>query len=67
MYWAKGAQGLLATLEPSQPLAPQLSKAFARKESPIWADSSTGAQCASVEAKVGRERLAKAPTRVSGS
>eukprot|EP00434_Breviolum_minutum_P007854 symbB.v1.2.006929.t2/scaffold400.1/size211454/8 len=44
----------------AQKLAPQLAQAFARAESPIWADSSTGVQCARVESKVGRERLAKA-------
>jgi len=60
VYWAQGAAKLLESLDPAQKLAPQLAQAFARAESPIWADSSTGVQCARVESKVGRERLAKA-------
>eukprot|EP00931_Biecheleriopsis_adriatica_P076974 TRINITY_DN50621_c0_g1_i1.p1 TRINITY_DN50621_c0_g1~~TRINITY_DN50621_c0_g1_i1.p1 ORF type:complete len:561 (-),score=132.82 TRINITY_DN50621_c0_g1_i1:25-1707(-) len=60
IYWAKGASELLGMLDSAQPLAPQLAKAFARLESPIWADSSTGQQCAKLEAAVGREALSKA-------
>ncbi|CAE6972283.1 XK2 [Symbiodinium sp. CCMP2592] len=60
VYWAQGASRVLAELDPDQALAPQLNGAFARMESPIWADSSTGAQCARIEAAVGRQTLAKA-------
>ena len=63
VYWAKGAQELLGDLDASRALAKQLSTAFARGESPIWADSSTGEQCKRVEELVGREGLAKAWTR----
>ncbi|CAK8990607.1 Xylulose kinase (Xylulokinase) [Durusdinium trenchii] len=60
VYWAANAGRLLGELDPAKALAPQLATAFARSESPIWADSSTGAQCLRVEKAVGRERLAKA-------
>ncbi|CAJ1355257.1 unnamed protein product [Effrenium voratum] len=60
VYWAKGSGELLGSLDGAQPLTKQLASAFARSESPIWADSSTGAQCARVEKALGRSRLAQA-------
>lgn len=53
VYWASGASAKLASLDSSATLANELSSAFARKDSPIWADSSTGAQCVALEAAVG--------------
>lgn len=60
VYWARGAAALLSELKPTRSLREQLDKAFARLESPIWADSSTGSQCSQLEAAVGRDVLAKA-------
>ena len=53
VYWADGAAGLLARLDPSLPLQPQLADAFAVSESPIWMDSSTSRQCEQREQAVG--------------
>merc|ERR1719460_1343850 len=49
----QNAEKILAGLDPAKTLSQQLSNAFARLESPIWADSSTGAQCAALEKAVG--------------
>lgn len=51
VYWARGAH--LKGLDPSQALVTQLRDAFAIKESPVWMDSSTSAQCAAIEKAVG--------------
>lgn len=45
VYWRRGAAAQLGALRAAEPLAPQLADAFSVPESPIWADSSTGAQC----------------------
>jgi xylulokinase len=51
VYWARGAH--LKGLDPSQALVTQLQEAFAIKDSPVWMDSSTSAQCAAIEKAVG--------------
>ena len=43
----------LATLDPANDLITQLSPALTRATSPIWMDTSTGAQCAEITAAVG--------------
>lgn len=43
----------LAGLDPAQPLLAQLSPALTRATSPIWMDTSTGAECAEITAAVG--------------
>ena len=53
VYWAQGASVTLSQLDPAVPLGRLLGYAFARTDSPIWADSSTGSYCRSLEAAVG--------------
>ena len=54
MYWKKGARAALGGLSAAAgPLAAQLAGAFSVGESPIWMDSSTGAQCAALEKALG--------------
>lgn len=43
----------LAELDPEKPLVTQLSPALTRATSPIWMDTSTGAECAEITAAVG--------------
>jgi xylulokinase len=43
------------TLDASRPLVEQLRHVFARRESPIWMDSSTADECAEITASVGGE------------
>ncbi|WP_367874974.1 xylulokinase [Luteolibacter sp. Populi] len=43
----------LATLDPVQPLADQLSAALTRATAPIWMDTSTGVECAEIAAAAG--------------
>jgi xylulokinase len=60
VYLSEAARGTWATLDPRQPLARQLSGAFARDESPVWMDESTRAQCEAIErATGGPEALAE--------
>ncbi|XP_058069587.1 xylulose kinase 2-like [Magnolia sinica] len=53
VYWKKGSSATLASLNPEKLLLSQLGDAFATKESPIWMDSSTTAQCREIEIAVG--------------
>ena len=53
VYCNASAQGALAALDPTRPLAEQLAGIFSRKTSPIWMDSSTSAECAEIGAAVG--------------
>jgi xylulokinase len=54
VYWKKGASATLGALSKTKgSLVSQLSGAFALKDSPIWMDSSTGAQCAALEKALG--------------
>ena len=43
----------LTALDPSQPAAGQLEGVFSRRESPVWMDESTGAQCAGLAQALG--------------
>lgn len=53
VYWKKSGLSTLASLNPDNPLLPQLGDAFSIKESPIWMDSSTTPQCTEIEKAVG--------------
>lgn len=64
VYWADGAAGLLAELDPALLLHEQLANAFAVDESPTWMDSSTSLQCRQREQAVGG---ALALAKISGS
>jgi xylulokinase len=45
--------GILAALNPAFDLATQLAPALSRRTSPIWMDSSTGAECAELSSALG--------------
>lgn len=61
VYLNDGFEPALAKLDPSHPLKDQLGGVFARATSPIWMDSSTGAECAEITAAFGRpQALAEA-------
>ncbi|KAJ4849569.1 Xylulose kinase 2 [Turnera subulata] len=53
VYWKKGSAGILSSLDSKKPLVDQLGNAFSTKESPVWMDSSTTAQCREIEKAVG--------------
>ncbi|XP_072952428.1 xylulose kinase 2 isoform X1 [Typha angustifolia] len=53
VYWKKGSQDMLASLDPNKTLLSQLNDAFATSDSPIWMDNSTTAQCREIEKAVG--------------
>ncbi|KAL6184472.1 hypothetical protein ACLB2K_045873 [Fragaria x ananassa] len=53
VYWKNGSSSILSSLDSKKPLVDQLSDAFSVKESPIWMDSSTAAQCKELENAVG--------------
>ncbi|GMI91048.1 XYLULOSE KINASE 2, xylulose kinase-2 [Hibiscus trionum] len=53
VYWKNGSSALLSSLDPQKPLVEQLGNAFSIKESPIWMDCSTTAQCREIEKAVG--------------
>ncbi len=48
-----GACGTLRGLDPARTLAVQLDGVFSLADSPVWMDSSTSAQCAALEARLG--------------
>jgi hypothetical protein len=52
-YWKTGSRAALQGLKASTPLKTQLAGAFCVPDSPIWMDSSTGAQCAALEKALG--------------
>ncbi|XP_067930344.1 xylulose kinase-like [Watersipora subatra] len=64
VYWKKGAEKVLASLNPSSTLETQLKHCFTLEESPIWMDSSTKKQCKYLEAAVGGSQ---AMTDLTGS
>ncbi|XP_057727165.1 xylulose kinase 2 [Arachis stenosperma] len=53
VYWKNGSSQVLQSLDPAKPLLAQLGDAFSVKESPIWMDSSTTAQCRELEKAFG--------------
>jgi xylulokinase len=56
VYLNASATDRLAALDPGQPLMHQIGGVFSRRTSPIWMDSSTTAQCASIESALGGAR-----------
>ncbi|KAK9396069.1 xylulose kinase [Crotalus adamanteus] len=53
VYWKEGASSVLQNLSPVLPIHQSLKNCFSVSNSPIWMDSSTAAQCNSLEKKVG--------------
>ncbi|CAN6176387.1 unnamed protein product [Urochloa humidicola] len=53
VYWKKGSQAVLSSLDSSKSLLLQLKDAFSTMNSPIWMDSSTTKQCREIENAVG--------------
>lgn len=53
VYVGEGFDAALENLDPSLGLSTQLGEHFSRKTSPIWMDTSTGAECAEITASLG--------------
>lgn len=53
VYLDASFENRLAALDPAQGLADQISPALTRATSPIWMDTSTGAECAEITASLG--------------
>jgi xylulokinase len=53
VYLDSSFDARLAALDHTQPLAPQLAPNLTRATSPIWMDTSTGAECAEITAALG--------------
>ncbi|KAK4752748.1 hypothetical protein SAY87_021546 [Trapa incisa] len=53
VYWNPGGSAILSSLDPEKQLVSQLQEAFSIKESPIWMDNSTTAECQEIEKAVG--------------
>src|SRR4051812_34025349 len=53
VYLNDGAATALGALDPSRPLAAQVAPMLSRPVSPIWMDSSTGAECREITEAVG--------------
>ncbi|KAM4689628.1 xylulose kinase [Discoglossus pictus] len=53
VYWKRGARGVLQNLSTDLPLHDILKACFSLKDSPIWMDSSTTAECRHLEEAVG--------------
>ncbi|XP_030454501.1 xylulose kinase 2 [Syzygium oleosum] len=53
VYWKSGSSAILSSLDATKQLVDQFGDAFSVKESPIWMDSSTTAQCREIEKAVG--------------
>ena len=53
VYLTADATGVLASLDPARPLVDQMATVFSRPVSPVWLDSSTGADCAAMTQALG--------------
>ncbi len=53
VYVSEGFDAALENLDPSRGLSEQLGEYFSRDTSPIWMDTSTGAECAEISAALG--------------
>lgn len=53
VYVSEGFDEMLRNLDPSRGLSEQLGIHLSRKTSPIWMDTSTGAECAEITAAMG--------------
>ena len=56
VFWTTGALKVLQSLNPAVLLHKQLDQCFALRESPVWMDSSTTAECGSLERSVGGQK-----------
>ncbi|PNX97034.1 xylulose kinase-like protein [Trifolium pratense] len=65
VYWKIGSSKILSSLDHKKPLLEQLENAFSIKESPIWMDCSTTAECRAIENAFGGGALELA--KVTGS
>lgn len=57
VYWRKGSEDILKSLDPVSTLAEQLQSAFSIPDSPIWMDSSTTEQCHRLEQECGGAQM----------
>jgi xylulokinase len=64
VYFNAEAGRTIARLDPARPLVDQLRGIFARQESPVWMDESTGRQCAALARALGGD---DAVARLTGS
>lgn len=53
VYWRKGAQKVLSTVDPTKFLFLQLANCFSVQDSPVWMDFSTHSYCDTMEKKLG--------------
>lgn len=53
VYWQKGSEAVMQSLDPSSFLHTQLASCFTVPNSPIWMDSSTTEYCRKLESAVG--------------
>ena len=53
VYLNASATGCLATMDPARPLVSQIAGIWSRPTSPIWMDTSTGAECEAITRSVG--------------
>ena len=53
VFWQKGSEKILASLDPGQFLHQQLASSFTVNNSPVWMDASTTVQCRQLEEAVG--------------
>ena len=57
IYWKKGAEQILRSLNSSKSLREQLRSAFAIPNGPIWMDSSTEKECRNIEKIIGGAKV----------
>jgi xylulokinase len=62
VYLNHSAGAVLSQLDPAAPLAPQLGAMFARREAPVWLDTSTTQECREIEAAMGGAAALQAVT-----
>lgn len=53
VYWQKGSEAVLSSLDSTVPLDAQLNHCFSIPNGPIWMDSTTRAQCKALEDAMG--------------
>jgi len=53
VYLSREAAQVWRSLEPNQPLAPQLTNTYARMMSPVWMDATTATECREIEEALG--------------
>lgn len=53
VFWKKGSEVTLSNLSPDKFLHQQLDGAFSTRQSPVWMDASTSAECSILEDAIG--------------